>query len=306
MTPEKCDQDQRSLGPLDRKRSALFVGQLERRHYTLLMFDFWRRLTRRDLFETPFPEEYRPLIAKNVPLYPKLTRADRDKLEGLIRILITEKNFTGAGGLQLTEEMCVAIAARACLLVLHRVDLDGPLYPDLGSVVVYPSGYTARTQRSEGYVVHEGEEHRLGESWDRGTVVLSWQAAEQGAAFPHDGRDVVFHEFAHQLDGQQGSMNGTPELGTRDRYASWAATLSEEFHTLREKISKNQKTDIDPYGANNPAEFFAVITEEFFEQPDRLRRRHPALYDELIGYFRMDPEELWARPDESAHKPLNG
>jgi len=260
------------------------------------MFAFWRRLSRRDLFESPFPDEYRELIDKNVALYSKLPAEDRDKLERLVRILIAEKNFVGVGGLELTEEMCVAIAARACLLVLRRVTLDDPLYPELGSVVVYPTGYQVAVERHEGYVVVEGEEHRLGESWTHGTLVLSWRAAEEGAALPHDGHDVVLHEFAHQLDGQQGMMNGTPELPTRDRYASWAQTFSEEFEALRSDLSKNTPTDIDSYGATNPAEFFAVVTEEFFERAQTMRARHPELYEELAQYYKLDPEELSNAP----------
>ncbi len=256
------------------------------------MFSLWRRLSRRDLFASPFPEEYRILIRKNVPLYPRLPEVDREKLEGLVRILIAEKNFIGAGGLQLTEEMCVAIAARACLLVLRRINLDDPLYPRLGSVVVYPSGYRAPVQRQEGYVVIEAEQQRLGESWEHGTIVLSWRAAEQGAAMPNDGHDVVLHEFAHQLDGEQGTMNGTPELPSSARYARWAETLGAEFQELRRDLADGRRTTIDGYGALSPSEFFAVITEEFFEAPGPLRRRHRELYDELVGYYRLDPYEL--------------
>jgi len=262
------------------------------------MFAFFRRLSRRDLLLSPFPDEYRQLISANVPLYSKLPQGDRDKLEGLVRILIAEKNFVGAGGLELTEEMCVAIAARACLLVVRRVELDDPLYPDLSSVVIYPSGYKANVRRQDGYVVVEGDEHRLGESWRQGTLVLSWNAAQQGAALPHDGHDVVLHEFAHQLDGEQGVMNGTPELLGDERYARWAKTMSAEFHQLRSATENNRRTDIDSYGATNPAEFFAVITEEFFERPQVLKRHHPDLYEELVGYFLLDPAQLYCKTSQ--------
>lgn len=263
------------------------------------MFTLWRRLARRDLFETPFPEEYRTLLLKNTPLYGALKDQDRKKLESLVRILIAEKNFIGTGGLKLSEEMCVAIAARACLLILRRVELDGELYPGLGSIVVYPDAFRAKVVRREGYVVHEGEEVRAGESWDQGTVVLSWQAAKEGAKHPHDGHDVVLHEFAHQLDGQQGSMNGTPELPSDGSYSAWAKILSEEFHSLRKDLAEHNKTDIDAYGATNPAEFFAVLTEEFFEKPATLSKKHPSLYAELVAYYRLDPLELMREKSES-------
>ncbi len=256
------------------------------------MFSFWRRLQRKELLETEFPEETRRLISKNVPLYQFLSLAEQRKLEALVRILIAEKRFVGAGGLELTEEMCIAIAARACLLVIRRIELDDPLYPDLGSVVVYPHTYKVQVKKQEGYVVQEGEEQRLGESWQHGTLVLSWHAVREGAAIPDDGHDVVLHEFAHQLDGEGGVMNGTPELATSARYAHWAKTFTQEFESLREKLETNQRTDIDAYAATNPAEFFAVVSEEFFETPQKLKSKHPALYQELANYYRLDPLEL--------------
>jgi MtfA peptidase len=256
------------------------------------MFSFWRKLRRKEILESEFPEDYKKLISKNVPLYRCLEQVEQRKLESLVRILLSEKRFVGAGGLDLTEEMCVAIAARACLLVLRRTELDDPLYPDLGSIVVYPHSYKARVERRDGYVVTEGEEQRLGESWQHGTLVLSWQAVRQGAAIPDDGHDVVLHEFAHQLDGQDGVMNGTPELASSAGYSDWARVFTEEFEALRAKVDANQRTDIDAYAATNPAEFFAVVSEEFFENPSRLKRNHPELYRELAGYYRLDPLQL--------------
>lgn len=261
------------------------------------MFSFWRKLQRKEILESEFPEDYKKLISKNVPLYRCLDAAEQRKLECLVRILLAEKRFVGAGGLELTEEMCVAIAARACLLVLRRIELDGPLYPELGSIVVYPHAYKAHVQRHDGYVVTEGEEQRLGESWQHGTLVLSWQAVRQGAAIPDDGHDVVLHEFAHQLDGQDGVMNGTPELSTSAGYSHWAKTFTEEFEALRAKLDANERTDIDAYAATNPAEFFAVVSEEFFETPEKLQSQHVELYRELAGYYRIDPLQLLAEGD---------
>ena len=203
---------------------------------------------------------------------------------------------SGAQDLNLTEEMCVAIAARACLLVLHRVALDDPLYPELGSVIVYPQTYRVPVQHKDGYIVHEGEESRLGESWQRGTLVLSWRAVQKGTALPHDGHDVVLHEFAHQLDGQNGLMNGTPELSSSSHYAAWARTFSHEFEALRSKLEHHQGSDIDAYAATNPAEFFAVVSEAFFETPDSLKEHHPELYRRLVEYYALDPASLLRAP----------
>ncbi|HMJ15065.1 MAG TPA: M90 family metallopeptidase [Polyangiaceae bacterium] len=256
------------------------------------MFDWWRRLTRAQVLAEPFPEEFRPLLLRRVPLVRYLGQAEREKLEALIRIFISEKNFEGAGGLELDAEMRVAIAARACLLILHRVELDSPLYPELSSVVVYPSAYRVRESQQDGYVVIEGDQTRLGESWTRGVVVLAWDAVLAGAANQQDGHDVVLHEFAHQLDAEDGAMDGTPELDDRQRYAAWSRIAGAEFAALRDAVDRHRKTTIDAYGAESAPEFFAVVVETFFEKPGQLEREHPDLYRELVAFFRLDPAEL--------------
>jgi Mlc titration factor MtfA (ptsG expression regulator) len=255
------------------------------------MFDWWRRLSRAEVIAEAFPPEFRDLVLRRVPCAKLLTAEELAKLETLVRIFNSEKSFEGAGGLELTEEMRVVIAARACLLVLHRIELDGPLYPDLDTVIVYPSTYRARGQRREGYVVIEDEQVRLGESWSRGVVVLSWDAVVAGSADPHDGHDVVVHEFAHQLDGEDGAMDGTPELDDLERYSVWTKVASAEYAALLDDVEHHRKTDIDAYGATNAPEFFAVVTEQFFETPTQLAELHPDLYAELSKFFRFDPAE---------------
>jgi Mlc titration factor MtfA (ptsG expression regulator) len=206
-----------------------------------------------------------------------------------VRIFNSEKAFEGAGGLVLTEEMRVVIAARACLLVLHRVELDDPLYPELDTVIVYPSTYRAEVERHEGHVTLVSEETRLGESWTRGMVVLSWDAVMSGSANLADGHDVALHEFAHQLDGEDGGMDGTPEFGDFERYSAWCKVANVEYAALLDAVERGRKTSIDAYGATNAAEFFAVVVEQFFEKPAALERRHPTLYAELSAFFRFDP-----------------
>jgi Mlc titration factor MtfA (ptsG expression regulator) len=188
--------------------------------------------------------------------------------------------------------MCVAIAGRACLLILHRVELDDPIYPELVSIVVYPGTYRAKRVEQLGVVVTDDEQGRLGESWQHGLVVLSWDAAVAGAATPNDGHDVVLHEFAHQLDAEDGGMDGAPILPSRADYGSWARVFGEEFQALRDAVERGRRASIDEYGATNPPEFFAVVTEEFFEQPEQLERRHPKLYTELEVFYRLDPAGL--------------
>lgn len=253
------------------------------------MFDWWRRLSRAQVIAEPFPERFRELLRRRVPCAGLLSAAELTKLETLVRIFNSEKAFEGAQGLEVDEEMRVVIAARACLLLLWRVELDSALYPDLETVIVYPSTYRAKVQRREGYVTIEDEQARLGESWERGVVVLSWDAVASGAANSRDGHDVVLHEFAHQLDAEDGAMDGTPELDDLERYAVWSSVAGAEYAALVDAVEHHRKTSIDSYGATNAPEFFAVVVEQFFEQPGALERRHAELYQELATFFRFDP-----------------
>lgn len=253
------------------------------------MFDWWRRLSRAEVLAEPFPEAFRALIRARVPLARELTPEEQSKLEALVRVFLSEKHFEAAGGLELTDEMRVVIAARACLLLLHRVHTDSPIYPELASIIVYPSAYRSPQRRREGYVVIEGDEARLGESWQRGVVVLAWDSVLAGGANSADGHDVVLHEFAHQLDAEDGVMDGTPELDNAERYSAWSRVAGQEYAELREAVERHRKTNIDPYGASNGPEFFAVLVEAFFEKPVQLARQHPELYAELSAFFRFDP-----------------
>lgn len=253
------------------------------------MFDWWRRLSRAEVIAHEFPEPFHELILKRVPCATLLDDGELKKLEALVRIFNSEKTFEGAGGLEISEEMRVIVAARACLLLLHRIELDEPLYADLETVVVYPSTYRARVTERQGYVMVEGEQQRLGESWQSGVVVLSWDAVQSGAANPGDGHDVVLHEFAHQLDAEDGAMDGTPELGALERYSVWGKIAGAEYAALLDDVEHHRKTSIDAYGATNAPEFFAVVVEQFFEKPSALARRHAELYEQLAGVFRFDP-----------------
>ena len=250
------------------------------------MFDFLKSHRRAALRLQPLTPAESAILEKNVPYLAKLDDADRAELGGLVRIFMAEKSFEGCGGLELTEEIKVTIAAQACLLLLHR---ETDIYPDLDSIVVYPHAYKVEARHRDGPVVIESEETRLGESWTRGTVVLAWDHVRHGAHLAGDGHNVVLHEFAHQLDAEDGSVDGAPALGTRARYLEWAKVLGAEFKELSERIHAGRPSDIDAYGATNPQEFFAVVTEMFFEQPAKLRGRHPELYAELLGFYKQDP-----------------
>lgn len=250
------------------------------------LLDFWKKRRRAELRTAPFPEDYRAIILRNVPYVSTLSEDDQRELEALVQVFLAEKSFEGCGGLTMTDEIRLTIAAQACLLLLHR---ETDMYPELDSIVVYPHAYRATAQRREGAVVIESDDVRLGESWSLGTVVLAWDHVQRGARSFGDGHNVVLHEFAHQLDAEDGSVDGAPDLGSRARYVEWAKVLGDEFKELADRIHAGRSSDIDAYGATSPPEFFAVVTEMFFEQPVKLQRRHPELYEELRLFYKQDP-----------------
>jgi len=242
---------------------------------------------RKKISTQPFPPDWLPIVEKNIPRFQALPAEDRRELLKDILIFLAEKNFEGCGGLSLTDEIRVTIAAQACLLLLHRKNDD---YPRLQSILVYPHAYRVDGKKvSSGGFIREGPEIRAGESWSRGAVVLSWDDVKKSASDLRDGHNVVLHEFAHQLDQEDGAADGIPVLGERSRYTAWARVLGREYRELVSEIEKGHRTDIDPYGALSPAEFFAVVTECFFEKPAALRRRHPELYRQLRLFYRQDP-----------------
>ena len=236
----------------------------------------------------PFPPEWSWIMGKNLPIYARLSELDKAELRGLIQVFLAEKIFEGCGGLEVTDEIKVTIAAQACLLLLHR---DTDVYPKLITILVYPSAYVSNMpQHSPQGVVTEGPQGRLGEAWTTGVVVLSWDDVKLGAADARDGHNVVFHEFAHQLDTEDGSADGAPVLPGRNMYSAWARVLGAEYDELRRVAETGKKSVLDTYGASEPAEFFAVATEAFFEKPVQLKKKHPELYEELKIYYGQDPE----------------
>jgi Mlc titration factor MtfA (ptsG expression regulator) len=248
----------------------------------------WLRERRRSrIRQRPFPEEWKAILERNVPLYQRLSEADRSELKGHIRVFVAEKRFEGAGGLTITDEIRVTIAAQACVLLLHRAT---NYYRGLYTIIVYPGAYiAARTVREPMGIVTERTDTRLGESSPRGAVVLSWDAVEAAASDVGDCRNVVLHEFAHQLDAEDGSVEGAPALPDPSRYVAWARILGRDYERLRHDAALGRQTVLDRYGATNPAEFFAVATECFFTRPELLKARHPELYAELRQYYRQDP-----------------
>jgi len=258
-----------------------------------VILGFLNERRRQKLRTRPFPKEWLDAIKRNVAFFQRLSANDRGELLGHIQVFLAEKRFEGCAGLELTDEIRVTIAAQACLLLLHR---KTDYFPQLLTILVYPSAYMADERRPvDEHVWEEGTTTRLGETGRRmGSMVIAWDAAKSGAADPSDGRNVVFHEFAHQLDFEDYATDGVPMLATRKEQISWAAVMRVEFASLRAASETGIPTLLDTYGATNPAEFFAVSTEAFFERPCALRAGHPKLYAELQRYFQQDPVEYSA------------
>lgn len=245
------------------------------------------QMDREQLRTAPFPEAWLEYLERNVPHYAYLSETEREVLQGDLRVFILEKYWQGCGGLTLTDEIQVTIAAQACLLTLC---LPNNLYPNVRTIFVYPSTYVA-PERSVGPdgVVTEGESVRLGETSHAGPVVLSWSDIVSGGRDPRDGHNVVFHEFAHQLDLMDGEADGYPRLHAAGDYPRWQAAMNEEWAYLARQAERGRATVLDHYGATSAAELFAVATETFFEKPRQLHEHHPTLYQVLKEYFRQDP-----------------
>jgi MtfA peptidase len=253
-----------------------------------MVFDLFKSRRRARQRAAPTPGEWRGILERNLSIFSRLSPADQAELLGHTAVFLAEKHFEGAGGLELTDEIRVTIAGQACLLLLHR---ETDYYPELISIIVYPSGYTAREDRHiGGGIWEEGEEDRLGHTAARlSALVLAWDAVRHGAASPADGENLVLHEFAHQLDFENQSSDGTPSLETHADYLAWGRVMSAEFNALRNATNAGLPTLLDEYGATNPAEFFAVITESFFERPRALKARHPTLFAQLQNFYKQDP-----------------
>jgi Mlc titration factor MtfA (ptsG expression regulator) len=250
-------------------------------------------LRRARVLRQPFPAAWRDILRRRMPLFARLPPDLQLQLKKQVQVLIAEKPFIGCAGLVITDEMRVLIAAQAALLLLNR---RAGGFANLRQVLVYPGAFiVARSQGDDTGLTHETRRALAGESWQQGQLLLSWDDVLAGAANPDDGHNVVIHEFAHQLDQERGRANGAPWLGRRERYARWAAVLGTEFAALHERLARGEPGVIDAYAASDAAEFFAVVSEHFFEQPELLSTAHPALYAEFASYYATDPRQ-WQPP----------
>ncbi len=245
-----------------------------------------RAARRKRLFAAPFPHGWLHILERNVRLYRILPDDLRRELRGQINVFLDAKVFEGCQGLTVTDEIRVTIAGHACLLLLSRAT---DYFPGFTTVLVYPDTFVVPTSHRDGMLETRDLQPRLGESWHRGPVILSWGDVMRDATEHRDGCNVVLHEFAHKLDEENDVMDGLPVLDSDSHYASWTDVLRKEYSLLQEDAKRGVPQVLDEYGAASPSEFFAVATEAFFETPVELEDEHPKLYAELNKFYKVDP-----------------
>ncbi|MEP0393074.1 MAG: M90 family metallopeptidase [Erythrobacter sp.] len=240
---------------------------------------------RKALLAAPLTPQQRHIVEQLVPLVTLLPKDLRAAHEGKINLFLDQVTFRGKNGIEVTDMMRLSIAAQACLLIVNS-----PMWYDtIRNVLLYPSVFeTGRGSHEEG-LIHDHRHGTLGESWDRGPVILSWDHALEGGLRAHDGENVVIHEFAHQLDSLSGHTNGIPILRKGQAYSRWEKAMLDAYHDHLSRVERGEHTLIDHYGATNHQEFFAEGIVTFFERPHDLRREEPALYAQFAQLLALDP-----------------
>jgi MtfA peptidase len=252
-----------------------------------MLFSWLKNRRRRKILAEPFPAAWDDVLRRNVGHLALLSDAERGKLRRATQIFIAEKGFEGCGGLPMTDEVRVTIAAEACIPVLGMGDF---VFDNVQTVLIYPDRFVVPDERPiADNLVEAGETKTLGIAHYRGPVALGWKDALENARNPAHGENLVFHEFAHQLDVLNGAMDGTPTIDDERLRQRWADVMAGAYDRLCRAAERGKKTLLDPYGATNPAEFFAVVTECFFDLPWELERRYGELYALMRDYFCQDP-----------------
>ncbi len=256
------------------------------------MWNWFRDNRRKKILAAPFLSEWERHIQNSIPYYQHLNNEEKKRLQDLIQIFIAEKHWLGCNNLELTDEIRVVIAAHACLLILA---LPSDYCRKVESIYVYPTTILSPERPKGFFEVSTTPAHGampiLGEAHHRGPVILVWDAVKGETRHPEHGHNVVYHEFAHKLDMLDGSADGTPPLTTTEEYQLWIEVCSQEYLELSHKIKQGEPTFFDSYAATNEAEFFAVVTENFFSKPEQTKHYHPELYQVLHEFYRQDPAQ---------------
>jgi len=252
---------------------------------TVFYLFFYQRWKRRRELEQPFPSPWRALLRQQVPIYNHLSDDQQKRLERRVQLFLSEKEFYGCNGFEVDDRVRLTIAGHACLLILERAFSD---FDEVRSILVYPDIYSTQATESDGLVVSTRHEVRAGEASSHGQVVLAWNQCKQAISQPHSPHNVILHEFAHQLDYLDGSADGAPPLSA-EQARHWQQTMSKAWEHLQTTLEHHHKPWLDPYGATEPAEFFAVLTETFFQQPKHLWHEQPEVYNVLRDFYRLNP-----------------
>lgn len=254
------------------------------------MWHWIRDHRRKQLLEAGFPPAWEAILNANVAHYRRLADDERQQLRDLVQVFIAEKHWEGCGGLVLDDQMRVTIAAEACLMILA---LPHDLYRNVQTILVYPSTVMTPERKPGIFEITTAPVASpvaiVGEAQLWGPVILVWDEVRRTARHPERGHNVVYHEFAHKLDMLGGSADGTPPLSGSDQYKEWARVFEKAFVQLQADRQAGRRTVIDAYGATNEAEFFAVVTEQFFDRPAVLRDFDGELYGALSTFYRQDP-----------------
>lgn len=248
-----------------------------------MIFGWLKRRRRKKILEQPWPEAWSLHLNRNVRLSWGLESQETAKLQNLIKVFVAEKYWEGCDGLELNEEIQVTIACQACLMLMG---VEGYYFDNVRTILVYPSIFQRKT--SDGTSENQ-QQHRSGEAWQGGPIVLSWRDSLSGGRNEDDGKNVVIHEFAHALDGLDGEMGGNVIFDDRETAQEWTRVMEREFEELTHAKQTGRRTLLDHYGATNKAEFFAVASETFFEQPREMSRQHMELFRLLKKYYRVSP-----------------
>jgi Mlc titration factor MtfA (ptsG expression regulator) len=246
-------------------------------------FKEWRR--ERILKRSSLDDGLWRSVIERYPFTRALTPEERASLRERVVLFLHEKSIVGAGGLALRDEMRMCIAAQACMLILN-LDLD--CYRGWVEVIVYPDEFVAEYEYvDEDGIAHRVEEPMTGESWLEGPVILSWADAELRGG--ETGYNVVIHEFAHKLDMLNGDANGFPPLHAGMDRAAWSRVFGAAYEDFKGRVERREPSEIDAYAAEHPAEFFAVLSEAFFETPRAVLGEYVDVYRQLAAFYRQDP-----------------
>ena len=245
---------------------------------------------RAKIYTNEFPKRWEKRLDSQWPLYRRLPDLLKQNLHERIKLFLSEKQFVGCNGFEVSEDHKLFISAQACLLIINK---PFDYFDKLHTLLIYPSAFIVEhNQLLANGTISENRNINTGEAWNTGKIVLSWDDAFSGMIDITDGHNVVFHEFAHLLDHTNGSANGAPLLQHASNYDQWSQTFSIAFDRLQHSVNNGHQNVFDPYGATNPGEFFAVASELFFEKSKLFQQHEPELHQQLVKFYAVDPV-LW-------------